>query len=71
MTRVKAQVVELLPSAAYRVKLENEEIVTAHAANAVSRNFMRLRPGDRVAVELSEKDRTRGRIVQLLEKEGT
>jgi translation initiation factor IF-1 len=65
---VKATVVELLPSAAYRLKLENEAIVIAHAASAVSRNFMRLRPGDPVKVKLSDRDRTRGRITELLEK---
>ena len=67
---VKATVMELLPAAGFKVKLENEEIVVAHVASAVSRNFMRLRPGDRVEVKLSEKDRTRGRIVELIGKEG-
>jgi translation initiation factor IF-1 len=67
---VPATVIELLPSAGFKVKLENEEIVVAHAASAVSRNFMRLRPGDRVEVKLSERDRTRGRIVELIGKEG-
>ena len=40
----------------------------AHAAGAVVTNFVRLRPGDRVEVELSPHDRTRGRIVKLLTK---
>ncbi len=65
---VKATVIELLPSASFRVKLENEETVLAHAASVVSRNFMRLRPGDQVEVELSPLDKTRGRIVELLQK---
>ncbi len=65
---LKAVVVELLPSAAYRLKLEDEKIVIAHAASAVGRNFMRLRPGDPVKVKLSDRDRTRGRILELLEK---
>ena len=63
-----ATVVELLPSAAYRLKLENEDIVLAHAAGTMKANFLRLRPGDRVRVELSPRDDTRGRIVELLEK---
>ena len=63
---VKGEVVELLPAAAYRVRLENEDLVTAHAAGAARVNFVRLRPGDRVRVELSPRDRTRGRIVELL-----
>lgn len=62
----EATVVELLPSAAYRLKLENEDLVVAHPAGAATVNFVRLRPGDRVRVELSPHDRTRGRIVKLL-----
>jgi translation initiation factor IF-1 len=50
------------------VKLENEDLVIAHAAGAAVKNFMRLRPGDRVRVELSPRDKTRGRIVELVEK---
>ncbi len=63
---VVAIVMELLPAAAYRVKLENEDLVLAHVAGAGAANFVRLRPGDRVKVELSPNDRTRGRIVELL-----
>lgn len=63
-----AEVVELLPSAAYRLRLEDESVVTAHAAGVTEKNFVRLRPGDRVRVELSARDNTRGRIVELLGK---
>jgi translation initiation factor IF-1 len=63
---VEAIVTELLPNATVRVKLQNESLVLAHAAGAVKVNFVRLRPGDRVQVELSPNDRTRGRIVKLL-----
>ena len=63
---LQAEVVELLPRAAYRLRLEDEEIVTAHAAGAAEKNFMRLRPGDRVRVELSALDKTRGRILEKL-----
>jgi len=62
----EAVVVDLLPAAGYRLKLENEEIVMAHATGAGAANFVRLRVGDRVRVELSPHDRTRGRIVELL-----
>lgn len=65
---IAATIVELLPSATYRLKLENEQEVTAHTAGPVETNFIRLRPGDRVEVELSPYDRTRGRIVKLLTK---
>ena len=64
----EAVVVELLPSAAYRLKLANEDVVVALAASAATVNFVRMRPGDRVRVELSPHDRTRGRIVELLTK---
>jgi len=62
----EAVVIELLPSAGYRLRLENEDLVVAHAAGASEANFVRMRPGDRVRVELSPRDRTRGRIVELL-----
>jgi translation initiation factor IF-1 len=64
----EAIVVELLPSAGYRLKLENEDLVVAHAAGASEANFVRMRPGDRVRVELSPRDRTRGRIVELMKR---
>lgn len=65
---VEAVVVELLPHAVVRVKLENQDVVLAHAAGATKANFVRVRPGDRVEVELSPHDPGRGRIVRLLEK---
>jgi len=64
----RAEVIELLPSAGVRVKLENEDLVIAHSAGSGEKNFVRLRPGDRVRVELSARDKTRGRIVELLAK---
>jgi translation initiation factor IF-1 len=66
MTSVEATVVELLPSAVVKLKLENESVVLAHAAGAAKTNFLRVRPGDRVQVELSPNDPGRGRIVRLL-----
>ena len=66
-TAVTAQVVELLPRGGYRLKLENEDVVLAHAAGAAKTNFVRVRPGDRVQVELSPHDPGRGRIVRLIE----
>lgn len=63
---VDAIVVELLPNAVVRVKLENQDLVLAHAAGTTKTNFVRVRPGDRVRVELSPHDPGRGRIVRLL-----
>ena len=66
---VEAKVIELLPNAGYRLELESREQVVAHAAAARTANFVRLRPNDKVLVELSPHDRKRGRIVKLLSKD--
>jgi translation initiation factor IF-1 len=66
MKAVEATVVELMPSAIVKVKLENEAVVLAHAAGAAKTNFVRMRPGDRVQVELSPHDPGRGRILKKL-----
>ncbi len=58
--------VEELPSLVFRLELENRKQVLAHAAGAGQRNFVRLLPGDRVEVELSGNDLTRGRIVRKI-----
>jgi len=65
VNQVTATVIEELPSALYRVETENKQQVLAHPVGTVKRNFVRLRPGDKVRVELSPGDLTRGRIVGL------
>jgi translation initiation factor IF-1 len=63
--KVAATVVEERPSAIYKVVLETRQEVLAHlAGSAGQRNFVRLVPGDRVEVELSPHDSTRGRITR-------
>ena len=64
----EATVVELLPSALVRVRLEGEHQLIAHLPSTQRANFVRLRVGDRVRVALSVQDRTRGRILELLTK---
>ena len=59
---VAGVVIEQLPSALYRVKLEAGGTVTAHVADRIDRNFVRVLVGDRVRIELSA-DVSRGRIV--------
>lgn len=61
---VEATVMEELPSAIYRVELENRQQVLAHTVGTVKRNFVRLLPGDRVELELMPHDYTRGRITR-------
>jgi len=58
------QVTEQLPSALYRVKLDGGGLVTAHIADRLDRNFVRLLVGDHVRIELSPADSGRGRIVE-------
>jgi len=68
---VLGTVVELLPSGKCRVELENRRRVIAHPGASTKVNFVRLRPGDQVAVVLAARDETRGRIVKLLDEQAT
>ena len=60
---VMATVQETLPNAMFKVKPENNHEVLAHVSGRMRKNFIRILPGDRVAVELSPYDLNRGRIV--------
>ena len=59
---VEGVVVEALPNAMFKVKLENEHIVLAHVSGKMRMNFIRILPGDRVTMELTPYDLNRGRI---------
>ena len=61
--RVQATVKEALPNAVFRVALENGHHVIAHVSGKMRMNFIRILPGDKVTVELSPYDLTKGRIV--------
>jgi translation initiation factor IF-1 len=63
-TTVEGTVLAVLPRALYRVAVGDGREVTAHAGSGLGRNFVRLVVGDRVQVEMSPRDRTRGRIVR-------
>ncbi|NPA42957.1 MAG: translation initiation factor IF-1 [Chlorobi bacterium] len=60
--KVDGVIKEALSNAMFRVELENGHIVTAHISGKMRMHYIRLLPGDRVAVELSPYDLTRGRI---------
>lgn len=66
MADIVGIVTEQLPSSLYRVKLDAGRVVTAHIADRMDRNFIRLLVGDRVRLELSPVDVGRGRIVEKL-----
>ncbi|NLN29485.1 MAG: translation initiation factor IF-1 [Firmicutes bacterium] len=60
---VEGTVIEPLPNAMFRVELDNGHVVLAHISGKMRMHFIRIIPGDRVTVELSPYDLSRGRIV--------
>ncbi len=61
--RVEATVKEALPNAMFRVELANGHKVLAHVSGKMRMHFIRILPGDRVTLEISPYDLTKGRIV--------
>ena len=61
----EGKVTDLLPNAMFRVKLENGHIVTAHTAGKLRKNRIRVLQGDKVRVEMTPYDLTKGRICLL------
>ncbi len=60
--QVEGTVVETLPNAMFRVELENNHKILAHVSGKMRMHFIKILPGDKVTVELSPYDLTRGRI---------
>ena len=60
---VEGTVLEKLPNAMFRVELENKHVVLAHISGKLRMNFIRILPGDKVTIELSPYDLTKGRII--------
>lgn len=60
---VTGTVIETLPNAMFKVELENKHVVLAHVSGKMRKFFIRILPGDKVKVELTPYDLTRGRIV--------
>ncbi len=60
---LEGTVVEKLPNAMFRVKLENDHEVIAHISGKLRMNFIRILPGDKVTLEMSPYDLTKGRII--------
>jgi translation initiation factor IF-1 len=61
--RVDGTIVETLPNAMFRVELENGHKILAHVSGKMRMHFIKILPGDKVTVELSPYDLTRGRII--------
>lgn len=66
IVKLEGEVAELLPSTMFRVKLENEHIILAHISGKMRIHFIKLMPGDKVEIEMSPYDLTKGRITRRL-----
>ena len=62
MIECEGVVVEVLPNTVFRVKLTNGHIITAHISGKMRMNYIRILPGDKVQIEMSPYDLTKGRI---------
>ena len=60
---VEGRVLEKLPNAMFQVELENGHQILAHISGKLRMNYIRILPGDRVTVEMSPYDRSKGRII--------
>jgi translation initiation factor IF-1 len=60
--KLTGSVVEALPNTQFRVELENGHVIVAHMSGRMRKNYIRLVPGDKVEVELTPYDLTKGRI---------
>jgi translation initiation factor IF-1 len=61
--QMQGEIVETLPNATFRVKLENGHIVLGHISGKMRMHYIRILPGDKVTVDMTPYDLTRGRIV--------
>ena len=57
------EVIETLPNTTFRVKLENEHVVTAHISGRMRKHYIRILTGDKVKVEITPYDLSKGRII--------
>ena len=61
--QMQGEILETLPNATFRVKLENGHIVLGHISGKMRMHYIRILPGDKVSIEMSPYDLTRGRII--------
>lgn len=59
---IQGNILEALPNAMFKVELENKQIITAYVSGKMRMHYIKIIPGDRVLVELSPYDLTKGRI---------
>lgn len=61
--QMEGEVIETLPNTTFRVQLENGHVITAHISGRMRKNYIRILTGDKVTVEMTPYDLTKGRIV--------
>ena len=66
IVKFEGKVLEALPSATFRVKLSNDHEILSHISGRMRVNYIKLLPGDKVLVEMSPYDLTKGRIIRRL-----
>lgn len=69
MIEAEGKIVEPLPNATFRVELENGHKILAHVSGKMRMNFIKLLPGDKVTVQLSPYDLSKGRITYRMGKQ--
>ena len=63
LIEMNGEVIETLPNTTFRVKLENEHVVTSHISGRMRKNYIRILTGDKVKVEITPYDLSKGRII--------
>ena len=63
MIEVEGTVIEVLPNTTFKVSLQNNHIILAHISGKLRMNYIKILPGDKVTIELSPYDLTKGRII--------
>ncbi len=63
LIEMEGEVIETLPNTTFRVKLENEHVITAHISGRMRKHYIRIMTGDKVKVEMTPYDLTKGRII--------
>nr|YP_010424830.1 translational initiation factor 1 [Galeola lindleyana]USH94235.1 translational initiation factor 1 [Galeola lindleyana] len=61
-------ITESLPNGMFRVRLDNKDLIIGYISGKIRRNLIRILPGDRVKIEMSRYDSTKGRIIYRLQK---
>ena len=63
LIEMEGEVIETLPNTTFRVKLENEHVITAHISGRMRKHYIRIMTGDKVKLEITPYDLTKGRII--------